>query len=922
MKFKRHILMSSALASMAAVLSMGIGVSAVHAQDTAAAADDSTTIVVTGIRKSLQSALKQKRNSDRVEEVITAEDIGKFPDKNVADSLSRATGVNVVTGSANAGGFGENEHISIRGTAPELNLTLMDGHNMATGDWFVLDQAAGGRSFNYTMLPSEVVGTIEVIKSSSADLPEGGIGGTVDVHVRKPLDLPSNTFAASAQAMYATLPGKTEPNVSGMYSWKSDDHKVGFLVGAFYEKRSFRRDGQEVLGYSDIANFAGSGKTVSVPSLIGNAFFQQERVREGGNFMLQFKQDDTFELDVSGLYTYLKADNSNHNFMMWGSHLGAHTPEPGYTTFVSPADGKTYLSSATWTAADAGSDGTLVQDDIFRKAHSNSYDLNIDLTWNPSDRLGVKGQLGYTHGEGVTDDSAAWETYWTGTPPNPDPSTNPDLSPNNVGASFKLGKVTDVTYTGLPTDPTVASYLNNHYSWSWGGKVSSPDKELYAKIDVDYQVGDGFFKDVLFGARMTDHRRDLINTAYGWAGNGANNGKTIIDLGTVFTGDTTPSDYSDGLSGDLRGYSFSNGDAVYKYLDGHNGGRQFGFYGQASFGVKEKTNAYYVMTKIGGDNWRGNVGVRAVHTETTAIQYSTTVADRPIASLFAPPTVDANGVVTDPGGYGIAETKHSYWDILPSLNISYKATPDIVIRASAAKVMTRPGYAQLAGYFSLVDTNFTGTAGGNPNLDPFRATQFNLGAEWYYAPQALVSVGIFDMQIDNYITTDSFHGFYTDLKNPQGHDFLISGPVNGGGGTDKGLEANLQQPFGDTGFGFIANYTYSDGKTDAGKPIDGNSKNTFNLTGYFENDKVSTRLAYNFRSKFQSGTDRGTAMWQDDYGTLDGSFSYNLTSHIALTLDAQNLLHEKLAYFVGTPEVPRAVYDNGQSWYVGARLKY
>src|SRR6185312_16857171 len=115
----------------------------------------------------------------------------KFPDKNVADSLSRATGVNVVTGSANAGGFGENERISIRGTDPNLNLTLMDGHNMATGDWFVLDQANAGRSFNYSMLPSEVVGTVEVIKSSSADLPEGGVGGTVDVHVRKPLDLPS-----------------------------------------------------------------------------------------------------------------------------------------------------------------------------------------------------------------------------------------------------------------------------------------------------------------------------------------------------------------------------------------------------------------------------------------------------------------------------------------------------------------------------------------------------------------------------------------------------------------------------------------------------------------------------------------------------------------------------------------------------------
>ncbi len=899
MKFKRHILMTSAVASLAIGLSMGTSASA---QTAAAPADD--TVVVTGIRKSLQSALKQKRNADGVEEVITAEDIGKFPDKNVADSLSRATGVNVVTGSAGAGGFGENERISIRGTSPELNLTLMDGHNMATGDWFVLDQASGGRSFNYGMLPSEVVGTIEVIKSSSANLPEGGIGGTVDVHVRKPLDLPSGTFAASAQAMYATLAGKTEPNVSGMYSWKNDSHTLGILVGAFYEKRDFRRDGQEILGYTDQANFANTGKTVTVPSLIGSAFFQQQRVREGGNVMLQWKASNTLEFDVSGLYTYLKADNENHNHMMWGSHLAAAMPNAGYTTTTGP-DGKAYLTSATWTAASmaavkGGDTGALVQDDIFRQAHSNSWDLNVDMIWNPSEKWGITGQLGYTDGEGVTDDSAAWETYWDG-----------------IGASFNLGKNTQVAYSGLPSDPTAATYLNNKFSWSWGGKVESPDKELYGKFDVDYKLGGSFFKDVLFGARYTDHTREVINTAYSWGGNGPNNGGHTASLGAVYTGDVTPSDYADGIGG-LAAYSYANSGAVYNYLDSHNGGRKFGFYGQASFGVKEKTDAYYAMTKFGTDNWRGNIGLRAVHTNTTSIQYSTSVADRPIASIFAPP----NAATNDPGGYGILETKHSYWDVLPSLNVVYKPSDDVVIRGSAAKVMTRPGYAQLAGYFSLVDSNFTGSAGGNPDLDPFRATQYNLGVEWYYAPQALLSFGVFDMKIENYITTQSFHGFYKDVKYPDGHDFLMSGPVNGGGGTDKGFEANLQQPIGDTGFGFIANYTYSDGKDDSGQPIDGNSKSTYNLTGYFENGIISTRLAYNFRSKFKSGTDRGTAMWQDDFGTLDGSFSYNLTSHIALTLDAQNLLHEKLYYFVGNPAIPRAYYDNGQSWYAGVRLKY
>lgn len=912
MKFKRHILMTSAVATLATALSLGVTVQA-HAQDTTASAgDDSTTVIVTGIRRSLQTALKQKRNSDGVEEVITAEDIGKFPDKNVADSLARATGVNVVTGSAGAGGFGENERISIRGTNPELNLTLMDGHSMATGDWFVLDQTGGGRSFNYSMLPSEVVGTVEVIKSSSASLPEGGIGGTVDVHVRSPLDLPANTFAGSAQALYATRPDKVTPNVSGMWSWRNDARTFGFLIGAFYEKRDFRRDGQEVLGYTTFTNFANSGKNLNVPSLVGSAFFQQERIREGGNFVAQFKPSDTLEFKVSGLYTHLKADNTNSNFMMWGSKLGVlnsdHYEDDGHgnqvlvhalganvagsdlTAYTVEGD---YVTSASWKQDSTTNTQSIVQDDIFRNAHSDSYDLNVDMNWQATDKLNVKGQVGYTAGEGDTDNTAAWETYWQGT-----------------GASYKLGNpVTDVKYPGLATDPTTATYLNNYYSWSWGGQVKSPDKEYYGKVDFDYEFGDGLVKDILFGGRVTDHTRELNDYAYSWPGNGPNSGTTTIGLGTVYTGDRTPSNYGEDLGGSIPGYTYSNEAAVYKYLDSHNGGRTFGFYAPASFAVKEKTQAAYVMAKLGGDMWRGNVGVRAVHTDTTSIQYTTNVA---------------TGTPTTPsvfGAYAKVDVKHSYWDYLPSANLTFKPNDEVVVRASASEVMTRPGYAQLAGAYSLVDSNYKGSAGGNPNLDPYRAAQVNLGVEYYYAPEALFAVTLFNLNISNYITTKTFTGFYKDALNPNGHEFELSGPANGGHATDKGFEISLQQPIG-SGFGYIANATYSDGKTADGGPIDGNSKWTYNLTGYYENDKISTRLAYNFRSKFKSGDDRGTPMWQDDYGTLDGSFSYNVTENIALTFDAQNLLDHKLHYFVGNPNIPRAIYDYGQTFYAGVRLKY
>jgi len=235
------------------------------------------TIIITGIRASIQASLDSKRRNDMVSEVVTAQDIGKFPDKNVADSLGRLTGVNVVTGSAAAGGFGENSTVSIRGTDPTLNLTLLDGHSIATGDWFVLDQTSGGRSFDFSLLPSEIVGKLEVYKSSEADLPEGGIGGTINLHSRMPLDLPAGTVSVTAQANYNDLADKWAPQISGLASWKNADHTFGILAAAFYQKRNFRRDGQEFLGYTSYNNFGGSGKTAIAPNLIGEAFFRQKR---------------------------------------------------------------------------------------------------------------------------------------------------------------------------------------------------------------------------------------------------------------------------------------------------------------------------------------------------------------------------------------------------------------------------------------------------------------------------------------------------------------------------------------------------------------------------------------------------------------------------------------------------------------------
>jgi iron complex outermembrane receptor protein len=860
------------------------------------ATPDANAIVITGLRASIQASLNQKRRSDIVSEVITAQDIGKFPDKNVADSLGRLTGVNVVTGSSSAGGFSENQSVSIRGTDPTLNLTLLDGHAIATGDWFVLDQLSGGRSFDFSLLPSEIVGSLEVYKASEADIPEGGIGGTINVHSREPLDLRAGTIVLSAQANYNDLANKWAPWLSGVVSWKNPEGTFGILGSAFYQKEFLRRDGQEVLGFTPYANFAGTGQTVAVPNEIGSAYFRQERIRKGGTVALQFRPSPAFELNLNGLYSRLDANNVNTNHMSWLVHVASVNSTPG-TPAYALAPGFTvtngYLTAATWNATDASGNPVAgaLQDDIFRQAYSSTWDVNADATWHISDRAKFTGQVGYTEGKGATSDTYAWETYW------------------NTGVGYHLANGTATnTFVGIPTDFTSPAYLKNFYSWSWGGNIVSPDRELYGRADLEYDFGNNFFRSIKVGARYTDHKRSLNYIAYAWAGNGMFNGTQGIGLGTVFAGGVTPSNFGEGLTG-VEPYSFSDSNLVLQEL-ATNGGRQFAFYPQASFSVKEKTEAIYAMARFDDDtHWRGNIGVRAVRTNQDSLQYS---PNAPVANAISPLFCSTCGTV---------EVKRSYWDILPSANFTYNIQPDLLLRAGVARVMTRPGYAQLASSVTVNDTNLTASSGGNPNLDPYRAWNFNGAVEWYYGKQSLLSVNLFYLKISNYITTTQFNEFLKTQQHPNGATFLVTGPANGGGGTNKGFEINWQQPIA-YGFGVITNYTYADAKKDDGGPIDGSSKHTYNVTAYFENSLLSARLAYTFRSKFQSGFDRGVEIWQGNYGSLDGSLTVNLTKQIALTADAHNLFNRHLHYFVGTPDIPLRFYNNGRTFWLGGKVTF
>ncbi|HWA30986.1 MAG TPA: TonB-dependent receptor [Rhizomicrobium sp.] len=843
------------------------------------------TVVVTGIRGSMQHAIDIKRDTTAIVDAVSAEDIGKFADKNVADALQRVPGVNTVSAASGEGGFDENDRVSIRGTNASLTQTLIDGHTIATGDWFILDQYQTiGRSVSYTLLPSEIVDTAKVYKSQQADLVEGGVAGVVDIQTRSPLSFENQwTFEGEAQAAYTTLRGKTTPQLNALVSWKNGAGNFGILVQGFYEARDIRRDGQEFLGY------AQTGGGLYYPTLIGSALFLQDRKREGGSVVSEWRPNNSFDVKVSGFYSKLKASNSNTNNMFWGTKEFTSNAPTSVTV-----KGDTIVA-ATFPAMPGV--GAFVTDFIQRPGSAaETYFGDLDGTWNPSGSTVVTFKTGFSHGEGKTDPQVAWEGQIVDTP-----------------ASYDFSK--GVAVVSLPgVDLSDASNLVN--DWAWTAVSTSVDKEWYGQADVEQEVSWGPINSVKAGARFAEHTRraDLYDGGVSYAGS----------IGSDVSTSNYPSDFADDfkIPGMLTDLPMGNTGLIEQLLYNNTSWRSYpqtpaaianpanGRYDwPASMNMKEHDTAFYAMANMGGEHWKGNFGVRAVQTRENINEYVN----------------DPTGTYSDFGSYGVAKINHNYWDILPSMNLSADINDDMVLRFAAAETMSRPDYSALGGAVSLTDANLTGS-GGNPDLKPVKSANYDLSYEWYYGPQSLFSVGLFYMDLSSYVSYGTHQASYVNMTltgasaTPVYSTYTITSPFNSSG-HDEGVEISLQQPVWG-GFGFQANYTYANGVDNSGGPLVGDSKNTANLVGYYENDWLSVRLSYNYRSKMLVGLDRSSAEYQNSYGTLDASVQFNVTDYAAITFDALNLTNETLKYHTQEETQPRAFYSNGIQLYGGVRVKF
>jgi len=865
----------------AAVAGVVAGVAAAQAGAQEAPVLESQTVVVTGVRAALEQSLRQKRNADAVVEVVTAEDIGKMPDKNVADAIQRLPGVNTQSSAGGEGGFGENDRVSLRGTSPSLQQTLFNGHAISTGDWFVLNQIGGnvGRSSSFSLLPSELVGSIVVQKSPTADLVEGGVSGAINVITRRPLDFKQPlTIEGSIQANYNDLSGETEPHVSALVGWKNATNTVGVLLQGFSEKATVRRDGQEILGYTPIsatsaaaiANPALAG--VVVPTFIGAALFEQTKKREGGAFDVELRPSRDLTLDLNGFYSKLEAPHQNTNWLA----APANSINSMNLIPVNPVVRNNTLVGASFDR-NAGE-----VDNIYRPdAGGESWYLDLNGKWRVSDRLSLSGKAGKTHGVGWDRDDVYYQ--------------------NNVdgGMVYALNGLSpaSVSYPGGNTTSPGST------AWAGGGESQSVDQEKYAQLDAELRLDNPTFHTLRFGARWTDHTRSAehpLETRPGPVG--------FTNPGPVWNGEQYPGDFGSDLGGNVLANYFKYDGAALGAWGAVPGNRLLDYVLRHNwmneFEVAEKTAALYGMVDFGGERWSGNVGLRAVETR------QTTVVNLPggpapiLGSAFGP--------------YTPTTFKRTYRDYLPSANLKYNVTPDLTLRTALAKTIARPDYSALGGSVSLNDDALSGS-GGNVNLDPVRSTNFDIGAEWYYAPKALLSAGLFYMDLRSIVAQGTSTGSYYNNKRETFTEYQITSPFNTGG-RNRGVELSWQQPVADN-FGFLVNYTYADGELDDGGELLNSSKDTYNVTGYFENARFSARLAYNWRSKYKAGVDRGASQHVDDTRSLAASVNVKLTEKLTLTFDALNLTNETIRMYAENEDRPRAFYSNGRTYYLGLRGK-
>lgn len=871
-------------------------------------------VIVTGIKTSLMDNLELKRDSAAFIDAITAEDIGKFPDRNVADALQRVPGVSITRSG------GEGSSVSIRGTASSLTLTLLNGNYVATGS----SSREPTRSFNYTLLPANLIQRVEVHKTPQAKNEEGGLGGTVILHTRKPLEEDTNSGFFNLEGTHADITGEIEPQFSTLYSWKNESETFGVLASYvsqnrttitesittenwhFFDDATYDQDPRPSFTQRSILDTNGNPITGFAPFAVVQAKSEEERNRQGIQLTTQWQPLDNLSFTVNYFGANLEQNNDNNLFLLaeWDYWDQAVVPDSvrindrGIITALQLVDSDLNDETIDLQAPAIGSRRSNSD------AKSDTFDLEIEYA---ADTFNAALKVGNTK-------STAGTSF-------------DNLQRFNSGGGFTSSYGWDLNAdTVISGDTELTDFTRNDWRSADAGKTS--DEETYAQVDFSFTTEWGFITSVDTGLKYRDHKinRTLRNTVWDneidddgtiWGGCCGDEWWHTDSLVAIVEAEAATGSFfqtidTTGEAGTQRSFIALDWDNFIPYMD-ENFIRRVrdddGFF----FNIEEKITAAYVQANFEADNLSGNLGVRAVQTDQSSETFDSVDGER---------------------SSELVQREGSYRDYLPSINLKYDLTENLIFRASAAKVIARVGYGDLGAAESFnrpADGTFetTGTR-GNPDLKPYEADQYDIGLEWYFGEGSFLGGGVFKKDIASYVVRSTWSETRTIAGIEQPVVIRFDGPVNLGDTGTEGIELVYQQLFG-FGGGVLFNYTYTeasdgtyvdaDGET-VDFPLPGSSRNQYNLSGFYENDLFSARISYNLRDDYPTGIQNGLSQFVKERGQVDVNASYFITDSLTVNGSIVNLTKEPTVSYLETEDRLASRSYSGRIAYFGMNYKF
>jgi len=954
-----------------AALLMALGVAGV-AQAQTQAEDETTAVVVTGIRASARSSLAIKKNTMEVVDSITAEDIGKLPDTNVSETLTRIPGVQGYRyGGEGASPAGNGSGVTIRGLSGQT-ASQVNGRVFFT---------AGSREFNVESAIPGMVAGIDVYKNPSAEHIEGGIGGLVNIRTRNPSDFRAPTLSLGASARYNDMMQKTDPEffALGARRWElANGGRIGALLAVTYGKSSGRSDNnpangganfkrairaddaeytsagaiaaganQAYAGRSDtwflapvastdnvpdasLNDYTGAALTqaqrdniLTAPALTNNQFQESIfRDRKGLSFAADYRVNDSLRF-----YT-----EYNYNYYLYTQNYRGLNAVDGSTVQNLTTTPFAYTEGFANRNSNGGSDDVVVSQRLAGATFLNSTlntmggdehhdystsSLAVGAEWSPMAKLELKADLMYLKTQRHQDNRAV----------------NMDSAP---GLTWDITRTaTGEPHQFIPVGPDLSDPANWVFrDYNNGANQKWDDSAWAAAFSGKYSPESGPLRAVKFGVRLA-HQQDDYRT-YNFNGkllriNGLPvSGASAIDLLT-----RAPTNFMNGDTGYDGGFVVFDSNA----LLGDNVRNRFpdaGIPAEASLPevtanrryAEEDTSAAYLVGEFAflEERLKANLGVRVVKTE---------------------------GYFRAGAGATATEGDTAYTNTLPSVNISYDLTGnnDFLLRFGYGKGLTRADLGMLnptLGY----DVN-VGTAGvGNPNLKPQVADSYDLSLERYFSSTNYASVALFRKEIDSFFfgitTCEVLTGLPAPVVTPcaTAGQYQVTRTVNAEPGWVEGVEVAGQYFFDNlpgiwSHFGVSGTYTYVDtalpvnfGTSLAPRfvtmPQPMQSKHNYSLSGLYEDAKFSARLVYTYRSDailFGAAVNPIDGRYIREYGILDLSLNYNLTERATVSFNAMNLTNESLNRNVGEPygyetSLERQHYLNGRNFSLAVRYKF